>query len=700
MASPLHALTRKDVPFDWSTECQQAFQTLKRLLTEAPILAYPDFTRDFLLETDASGAGLGAVLAQRQDDDQIRPVAYASRTLQPHEKNYGISEMEALAVVWAVKHFRSYIYGHHCDVYTDHSALKALLNTPHPSGKLARWGMAIQELDLTIYHRAGKHNSNADALSRAPVPTDFSSSVDTEDTFGIIGAINAEDCVPQVDLSSLQLQDPDLVGIITYLKTGELPEDSRRARELALSKSQYILRDNVLYYVGSDKSLRVIPPKSYREKLFKEVHAGAFGAHLGETKVHSQLSRHYWWNGMRADISRWCKACLVCATRCPSRPVRVPLTPIPVAGPFDRVGVDIIQFPQSHDGNKYAVVFVDYLTKWPEVFPTADQSAATVADLLVREVVSRHGVPGELLSDRGKTFLSGLMSEICKLLGIHKLNTTAYHPQTDGLVERFNRTLTAMLSKTVEKNGRNWDRQLPYVLFAYRTSRQEATRESPFFLMHGRDPRLPTEAALDHPVEREHVDLGEYGAELAENLTEAWESARSCIKQAQSKQKKNYDSRASTSSAPFRVGQRVFVYKPSAKSGPAYKFARPFHGPYRVVELTANNAKVRPVDRPEEEPIFVALDRLRRCSDEIPDLFWPRKAKEGGTVITDPPVTDETADAVINAPTKRSVSKRSPKGAATGATPTPRELPKNNPWHGRLRGRKHAGTPVGEEGDM
>ena len=123
----------------------------------------------------------------------------------------------------------------------------------------------------------------------------------------------------------------------------------------------------------------------------------------------------------------------------------------------------------------------------------------------------------------------------------------------------------------LEKNGKNWDHQLPYMLFAYRTSRQEATKESPFFLMHGTDPQLMTEAALHYPVEREHVDLREYGAELAENLTEAWESARSCIKQAHSKQKKNYDSCASASlSAPFRVGQRVFVYKPSAKSGPAY----------------------------------------------------------------------------------------------------------------------------------
>ena len=175
---------------------------------------------------------------------------------------------------------------------------------------------------------------------------------------------------------------------------GELPEDSRRARELALSKSQYVIRGNVLYYAGSDKNLRVIPPKSYsclRKLMLKH----AFGAHLGEIKVHSQLSQHCWWNGMHTDISKWCKACLVCATRCPSQPFQVPLTLIPVAGPFDRIGVDIIQFPQSHDSNRYAVVSVDYLTKWPEVFPTADQSAATVADLLVREVVRRHRVLDE-----------------------------------------------------------------------------------------------------------------------------------------------------------------------------------------------------------------------------------------------------------------------------------------------------------------
>ena len=136
--------------------------------------------------------------------------------------------------------------------------------------------------------------------------------------------------------------------------------------------------------------------------------------------------------------------------------MHAPLTPISVNGPFDPVEVDIIQLPPSYLGNQY-VVFMDYLTKWPEVYPTPDQSAATIANLLVREIVSRHRVPSELLSDCGQAFLSGLLKKVQQLLGYKKLNTSAYHLQMDGLVERFNRTLTEMLAKTMERGGKDWD---------------------------------------------------------------------------------------------------------------------------------------------------------------------------------------------------------------------------------------------------
>ena len=137
------------------------------------------------METDASRCGLGAVLAQEQADGKVRPIAYASRSLQKHESNYGVTELEGLGVVWAVRHFRPYLYG------TDHVALKSLLNTPQPSGKLARWGMALQEMDLTILHRSGKGNVNADVLSRFPLP----SAVDEDPTCRLVAAFSGETAI-------------------------------------------------------------------------------------------------------------------------------------------------------------------------------------------------------------------------------------------------------------------------------------------------------------------------------------------------------------------------------------------------------------------------------------------------------------------------------------------------------------------------
>ena len=148
--SPLHALTQQNVPFFWTLSCQEAFGKLKDLLSSPPVLAYPDFDRPFVLYTDASQDGLGAVLEQEQDDGCLHPVAYASRSLNRHEKNYGITELEALGVVWAVRHFRAYLYGHRCVVYTDHSPLKSMLKAQHPSGKLARWSQFLADMDLDI----------------------------------------------------------------------------------------------------------------------------------------------------------------------------------------------------------------------------------------------------------------------------------------------------------------------------------------------------------------------------------------------------------------------------------------------------------------------------------------------------------------------------------------------------------------------
>lgn len=192
--------------------------------------------------------------------------------------------------------------------------------------------------------------------------------------------------------------------MIQYLEDGTLPTEDKLAGEIIISKSQYVLIDKVLYHVERDKSLRLVPPEINRKKLFYDVHDGVYGGHLRDAKIHGELAKHYWWPSMRSDIVRWCRECVTCATRQPGKKLKAPLVRIPVAGPFDRVGVDILQLPTSRLGNQYAIVFVDYLAKWPEVYAVSDQSTLTVAEIFVREFIPHHGVPRQLLSDRGTSF--------------------------------------------------------------------------------------------------------------------------------------------------------------------------------------------------------------------------------------------------------------------------------------------------------
>ena len=452
VANSLYGLTRQDVPFHWTQACQQSFERLKDLLTTPPVLAYPDFTKQFVLHTDASGEGVGAVLEQKQDDGELHPIAYASRSINRHEKRYGVTELEALGVVWAVKHFRSYLVGQKCTVYTDHAPLRSMLQARHQSGKLARWACVLAEVDLEIRYRPGRKNLNADALSRAPL-----SHVDDKYE-GQVAAVSISADPSSTEMTVLQREDSHLQPIIAYLEKKELPTDEKKARKLVLQADHYTILDGVLYYVDISRGnrRRIAAPSAIHETLLQENHSGSLAGHFTAKGVYEKLARRYWWEGIYADVVKHCRACLTCASyRGGGRRSKPPLKPIDVGGPFERVGVDILEMPPTEKENRYIVVFMDYLTKWVEAFPTADQTSETIARLLVERVICQHGAPKELLSDRGPNLLSSLILDICNLMGMKKTNTTAYHPQTDGLVENFNRTLRAMIAKHAKTFGRD-----------------------------------------------------------------------------------------------------------------------------------------------------------------------------------------------------------------------------------------------------
>lgn len=248
---------------------------------------------------------------------------------------------------------------------------------------------------------------------------------------------------------------------------------------------------------------------------------------------------------------------------------------------------------------------------------------------MVHEVICRHGVPEVLISDRGANLLSTLMQEICTLAGIQKVNTTAYHPQTDGLVENFNKTLRAMIVKYCHTYGTNWDEYLPRLLFAYRSKCHSSTLESPFFLLYGPDPRLPTEEALSFIKNPYLADVDDYKTELMSSLSEAWRVVRDNITKAQRTQKLQYDKKCTH--LELAIGDRVMVFMPQEVSGKQRKLARPYYGPYRVIDIHPNGVTVRPVDKPNDGPVRVNMDRVTCCPLELPDTSWlgSRKTRRG-----------------------------------------------------------------------
>ena len=341
-------------------------------------------------------------------------------------------------------------------------------------------------------------------------------------------------------------------------------------------------------------------------------HSGTYSGHFAGTKLYNMLSRQWWWAGMYSNVLSYCKGCPECATVSGAcRQHRPPLRPIPILRPFQKIGVDVMDLPCTERGNKHVVVFQDMFTKWPLVFPVPDQRTERIARLLCEEVVPLFGVPEALLSDRGTNLLSHLMLAVCQLLGIEKLNTTSYHPECDGMVERFNRTLKSMLRKRAAQFGNQWDKHLPALLWAYRNAPHDTTGEKPSFLLFGWDCRSPTEAALLPVTGTEPTTIEDYREELILTLSSARETALENIQKAQQWYKKSYDRRSDDYT--YRVGDWVLIRFPSEETGRLRKLSRPWHGPYRVMSCNETNITAVKVYFPREDSIQVHQLRVKPC---------------------------------------------------------------------------------------
>lgn len=239
-------------------------------------------------------------------------------------------------------------------------------------------------------------------------------------------------------------------------------------------------------------------------------------------------------------------------------PNRAELKPITeFSKPFDMVAVDILELSTTSSGNRYVVVFTDYLTKWVEAFPLRNMTSDSIAKVFINEIISRHSAPSKLLSDQGRNFLSDLIKSICNYFKINKVQTAPYNPKCDGLVERFNKTLCQMLSSYSNSNQTNWDLYLPLVLLAYRTSQQSSTLESPFALLYGREPRLG---------DMDDYNLGYEPSQFIQNLHEKWLDARCKIVKQAEINKKYYDQKYKSPPPSFKPNDGVRIKQPQTKT--------------------------------------------------------------------------------------------------------------------------------------
>lgn len=459
--SPILALIKgkhKRQSVSWSLEANAAFTEIKQLLASAPILASPDFSKPFIIQTDASDVGLGAVLLQG-DGESERVIAYASRALNTAEKNYSATEKECLAVLFGIEKYRPYIEGIKFTVVTDHFALLWLHKLQNPTGRLARWSVRLQQYSFVVEHRKGKFNVVPDALSRAPI----------------------EICTVQ-HISA----DQDKWYHNMLIKVRDNPEkfpDWRIEKEILY---KFVANNhNVISNLVEWKRVLL---KKERKAIIRQLHDDPSSGHFGIFKTLSRVAETYYWPKMKADISRYVKKCHVCLSSKASNRARAGLMGAEkkISFPFQLISVDLMgPFPRSKNGNTFLLVVADWFTKFVLLQPLRKATAKSVVNFLENQVFLVYGVPQIIMCDNGVQF----QKEFRKLAVAYKIPklwfNALYHAQVNP-VERVNRVVGTALRSYIGDNHRCWDEHIHKIGFAIRNSVHEVTGHTPSFLNFGR----------------------------------------------------------------------------------------------------------------------------------------------------------------------------------------------------------------------
>lgn len=598
IAEPLTFLTRKNAKFEWSEECQKAFDHLKQCLITPPVLALPDVNKPYKLYCDASKSCIGALLAQDDEHGYEKPIQYVSHQLSKTQQRWSVIEKECFSIVYALGRLRHYLLDAQIDIFTDHKPLKYLLTSEMKNVKIQKWAIEISQYNCNIHYVSGSLNTRGDFLSRLRHETpETELGNDVHNEVNIIGSIKTnvlgifdkqndphndhkiptehseaeantekkkadkkqtydvhkdtfKEVPDNLDMADEQRKDPELIKLITKLE--------KNSKHLTHHEKNYTLIDSILYYIKDtdDNPTKLVIPMSLQDVVVDAYHGP--GSHLRVDKTFDTIKDKYYFKGLYRKVVEKLDKCQECQTR-DSRHKPQPLQPVKEAlFPWHIVGIDTCgPFPTSHSGNSYVVNLVCQFTGYPECFPCPDKSAETIAQIFLDHVYPVHFSPVYLVSDRGKEYVSTILDHICKVLKIARIKTSPYHAQSNSTTERFHRYMNDAISKEVgtATNIRNWDKVIPSLLAAYRSSCHLSKKFSPFYLMHGRDPCLPLDTLLQ--PRRKYVG-DEYHKIQLQNLHKAYMTVAKNTSKARHKNQELFDRKAQK--VEFQVGDPVFYW--------------------------------------------------------------------------------------------------------------------------------------------
>ena len=568
--------------FEWGDRQQKAFDTLKHHLTTAPVLQYPDFSRRFIVRTDASGLGLGAVLCQEDDHSRkVHVVAYASRSLRKGERHYSAYKLEFKALHWAVTNkFKEFLTGNRFIVTTDHNPLTYILSSARLDATTIRWVGELASFDFEVRYKRGCNNKDADALSRIPkgpenciTTAEFQSLcrglLDQEPSAQVL-LVNSQTVSPvksnfnYLDWSAEQENDPSISKVRKLIRSHsrltpeQLKNEDPTVRGLMRVADRLVLQNNVLYkqsheYADDEEDLRLVLPVKYHTELFKLLHCD--GGHLGRDKTIALFQDRVYWPGMVSDVTSMVARCDRCKMSSgPNAPHAAALHPIVTTQPLELVCIDYLKLDKCSGGFENVLVVTDHFTRYAQAYPTKNETALVTAKALYDKFFVNYGFPRRLHSDQGKTFTGKVIQALCDITGVEKSRTTPYHPMGNGKVENFNKTLISMVRSMPDSYKRDWKSHLSSLCHAYNSTVNASTGYTPFYLMFGRKPRLPADAFLG----LSNVDSSKYVKSVKERLDAAYKSAAEAAEKAGKKNKRHYDLRKCRGAVP-EVGDRVLV---------------------------------------------------------------------------------------------------------------------------------------------